>query len=64
MYAGIEIIYFTGKENNYEYSIESGIIFTTTIPLILYYSFKRDIDVDIIGGAVDFYHVIGFRLRI
>lgn len=64
LYAGIEMVYFTGKQNNYEYSIESGIIFATTIPLTLYYSFKRDIDVDIVGGAVDFYHVIGMKLKI
>ncbi len=63
-YLGVELSYFIGKQNNYEYSIESGTIINTTIPLIVYYLFKRDIDVDIIGGSVDFYHVIGIRLRI
>jgi len=57
-------VYFTGKQNNYKYSIEQGLIFNTTIPLLVYYSFKRDIDIDTIGGASDLYHVIGIRLKI
>jgi hypothetical protein len=63
-FLGMELLYYTGKENNYEYSIESGIVLNTTIPLIIYYSFKRDIDIDITGGAHDLYHVIGIRLKL
>ncbi len=63
-YAGFEISYFNGKHNNYEYKIEYGIIFDTNIPLILYYSFTRDIDIDIIGGAIDFYHVVGIKFNV
>ncbi|MEJ5360765.1 MAG: hypothetical protein WHV26_01780 [Spirochaetota bacterium] len=63
-YVGIELLYFMGKENNYEYCIESGMVLNTTIPLSIYYSFKRDIDIDITGGAHDLYHLIGIRLKL
>jgi hypothetical protein len=62
-YISFQILYFTGKQNNYEY-IEHGFILNSTIPLIVYYSFKRDIDINIIGGASDFYHLVGIRLQI
>jgi len=63
-YISLQILYFTGKQNNYEYTIEHGFILNSIIPLIVYYSFKRDIDIDTIGGASDLYHVIGIRLKI
>lgn len=63
-FVGMEFLYFMGKENNYEYNIESGLVLNTTIPLTIYYSFKRDIDIDFTGGAHDLYHVIGIRLKL
>ncbi|MCX8125209.1 MAG: hypothetical protein N3F66_13760 [Spirochaetes bacterium] len=63
-YTGITLLLYAGREYNYEYSIESGVIFDTYIPLIIYYSFKRDIDIDIVCGGYDFYHIIGIRLKL
>lgn len=63
-YVAVEYIWYIGKANNYEYSFEYGIVFTATTPIVAYYAFKRDIDIDIIDGAMDHYHIIGIKIKI
>jgi hypothetical protein len=63
-YLGADMRLLLGEFDEREYGVETGFRFLFGITATLYYRYEKQVDIDFVGGAEEFHHMIGMRIEI
>lgn len=63
-YLSADMHVLAGETDDREYGVETGVRFRYGLTATMYYRYEKQVNIDFVGGAEEYHHMVGVRIEI